>query len=74
MLIYINFYNDKKVEKFGNLSMFKYFYNKFFFNIKKIENFSTDLKQVYFVSGSIMLINKEIISNNKTYLSNFTKI
>ena len=60
-----NFYNDKKIEKFGNLSMLKYFYNKFFFNIKKIENFSTHLKQVYFVSGSIMLINREIILKNK---------
>ena len=59
-----NFYNDKKIEKFGNLSVLKYFYNKYFYNIKKIENFSTSLKQVYFVSGSIMLINKEIISNN----------
>ena len=59
-----NFYNDKKIKQFGNLPFFKYFYNKFFYNIKKENDFIENLNQVFFVSGSIMLINKEITLNH----------
>ena len=57
-------YDNKKIEYFGNLSLFKFYYNKFFNNIQKNDNVSQNLKQVFFVSGSIMLINKEITLNN----------
>jgi len=60
-----NFYNEKKINNYGNLSILKYFYNKFFYNLKKDNDLSENLKQVFFVSGSIMLINKEAISKKK---------
>ena len=59
-----NFYDDKKIENFGNLSFLKFFYNKIFYKIKKDNNLIKNLSQVFFVSGSIMLINKEITSKN----------
>lgn len=60
-----NFYNEKRINRYGNLSILKYFYNKFFYNLKKDNDLSENLKQVFFVSGSIMLINKEAISKKK---------
>ena len=60
-----DFYNDKKIKKFGNLSFFKYYYNKHFYNIQKEKNPDQNIDQVFFVSGSIMLINKEITFKNK---------
>ncbi len=57
-----NFYNEKKIDNFGNLSLLKYLYNKIFFDLKKNKDLSENLKQVFFVSGSIMLIDKEVIS------------
>ena len=59
-----NFYIEKKIKKFGNLSFLKYYYNKYLYNIKKEKNFDQNIDQVFFVSGSIMLINKEITLKN----------
>ena len=59
-----NFYNDKKIRKFGNLSFLKYYYNKIFFKIKRENNSIKNLNQVFFVSGSIMLIDKDITQKN----------
>ena len=59
------FYKDLNINKTGNLSLFKYYYNKLFFNLDLEKENLSDIKQVFFVSGSIMLINKE-----KTYEKN----
>ena len=59
------FYKDLNINKTGNLSLFKYYYNKLFFNLDLEEKNLSEIKQVFFVSGSIMLINKE-----KTYEKN----
>ena len=40
-------YDNKKIEYFGNLSLFKFYYNKFFNNIQKNDNVSQNLKQVF---------------------------
>ncbi len=53
------FYNDQKIRKTGNLSLIRFYYNKFFFNISLVKNKSMNIKDVFFVSGAIMLINKE---------------
>ncbi len=58
------FYDYKKIKNFGNLSLFKFFYNKLFFNIKREKDLLDNVNQVFFVSGSIMLINKEITLKN----------
>jgi N-acetylglucosaminyl-diphospho-decaprenol L-rhamnosyltransferase len=54
-----HFYNDKTIKKRGNLSLIKFYYNKFFFNIFLRETNFENIKQVFFVSGSIMLIDKK---------------
>ncbi len=59
-----NFYNNKKIEKYGNLSFLKFYYNKLFFNINRDKSLIENLKQVFFVSGAIMLINKELTLKN----------
>tara|TARA_B100000780_G_scaffold267552_1_gene224746 strand:+ start:511 stop:1401 length:891 start_codon:yes stop_codon:yes gene_type:complete len=59
------FYKDLNINKTGNLSLFKFYYNKLFFNLDLEKENLSDIKQVFFVSGSIMLINKE-----KTYEKN----
>ena len=59
-----NFYHDKKIKKFGNLSFLKFYYNKIFYNIKKENDYIENINQVFFVSGSIMLINKETTLNH----------
>ena len=59
------FYKDLNINKTGNLSLFKFYYNKLFFNLDLEKKNLSDIKQVFFVSGSIMLINKE-----KTYEKN----
>ena len=53
------FYKDKRVNETGNLSLIRFYYNKFFFKINLVKNDSINIKDVFFVSGSIMLINKE---------------
>ena len=55
-----NFYSNKKIKKTGNLSLFRFIYNKFLFGIKLKRNEKDEnIKKVFFVSGSIMLINKK---------------
>ena len=58
-----DFYNNKKIKDYGNLSISKFFYNKFFYKIKKETKLPENINHVFFVSGSIMLINKELIFN-----------
>tara|TARA_B100000886_G_scaffold331431_1_gene282933 strand:+ start:354 stop:1244 length:891 start_codon:yes stop_codon:yes gene_type:complete len=53
------FYKDQRINKTGNLSLIRFFYNKFFFKINLVKNVSINIKEVFFVSGAIMLINKE---------------
>jgi len=56
-----DFYNNKKIKDYGNLSISKFFYNKIFYKIKKETKLPENINHVFFVSGSIMLINKELI-------------
>ena len=56
-----NFYDDKKLKRYGNLSISRFFYNKFFYKIKKETKLPENVNHVFFVSGSIMLIDKELI-------------
>jgi len=58
-----DFYDDKKIKNYGNLSISKFFYNKIFYKIKKETKLPENINHVFFVSGSIMLINKELILN-----------
>jgi GT2 family glycosyltransferase len=58
-----DFYNNKKIKDYGNLSISKFFYNKIFYKIKKETDLPDNINHVFFVSGSIMLINKELILN-----------
>ena len=58
-----DFYNNKKIKDYGNLSVSKFFYNKIFYKIKKETKLPENINHVFFVSGSIMLINKELILN-----------
>ena len=58
-----DFYNNKKIKDYGNLSISRFFYNKFFYKIKKETKLPENINHVFFVSGSIMLINKELILN-----------
>lgn len=59
-----NFYDSNRIKNYGNLSFLKFYYNKIFYKIKKEKVLSKNLNQVFFVSGSIMLINKKIILEN----------
>ena len=52
------FYKDNYINKTGNLSFTKFFYNKFFLKINLEKQNINNIKQVFFVSGSIMLIDK----------------
>ena len=56
-----NFYDETKIKKYGNLSFLKFYYNKLFYKIKKDKDIEENINQVFFVSGSIMLINKDAI-------------
>jgi N-acetylglucosaminyl-diphospho-decaprenol L-rhamnosyltransferase len=62
-----NFYNDNKINLYGNLSKSRFYYNKIFFNLKKPNKKFNNIKEVYFVSGSIMLLNKKIIEQKKIF-------
>jgi N-acetylglucosaminyl-diphospho-decaprenol L-rhamnosyltransferase len=53
------YYKDFNIFKIGNLSLFRFYYNKFFFNISLKKTNQPNIKQVFFVSGAIMLINKD---------------
>tara|TARA_B100001093_G_scaffold505371_2_gene562614 strand:+ start:633 stop:1523 length:891 start_codon:yes stop_codon:yes gene_type:complete len=52
------FYKNKNIFKTGNLSLIKFCYNKIFFNINLNKTNLPNIKQVFFVSGAIMLIDK----------------
>jgi len=52
------FYNDKKINNTGNLSFLRFYYNKVLYNINIEKNIYENIKQVFFVSGAIMLIDK----------------
>jgi len=62
-----NFYNENKINSYGNLSKSRFYYNKIFFNLKKPNQKFNNIKEVYFVSGSIMLLNKKIIEQKKIF-------
>lgn len=62
-----NFYNENKINLYGNLSKSRFYYNKIFFNLKKPNQKFNNIKEVYFVSGSIMLLNKKIIEQKKIF-------
>jgi N-acetylglucosaminyl-diphospho-decaprenol L-rhamnosyltransferase len=53
------FYKDKNINKTGNLSSIKFYYNKLFFHINFEKKKSQNISQVFFVSGAIMLIDKD---------------
>ncbi len=52
------FYKQKNFANRGNLSLIKFYYNKFFFKIRLEKNDLPNIKEVFFVSGAVMLINK----------------
>ncbi len=54
-----NFYKDFYIKRTGNLSIIKFYYNKFFFKIDLEKKITNNIMQVFFVSGSIMLIDKK---------------
>tara|TARA_E500000178_G_scaffold294875_1_gene300407 strand:- start:1607 stop:2497 length:891 start_codon:yes stop_codon:yes gene_type:complete len=54
-----DFYNEHYMNKTGNLSLSKFYYNKFFFKISLKKQNQTNIKRVFYTSGSIMLINKD---------------
>ena len=54
-----NFYKDKLINKTGNLSLTKFFYNKLYFNVNLKKSTLENIKKVFFVSGAIMLIDKK---------------
>ena len=56
------YYNDKKMNTTGNLSIIKFYYNKIFYKINIKKNKHKNIKQVFWVCGAIMLIDK-----NNTY-------
>ena len=53
------FYKDQRITKTGNLSLIRFLYNKFFFKLNLVKNETINIKEVFFVSGAIMLINKD---------------
>ena len=52
------FYKNKNILNTGNLSLIKFYYNKFFFNINLKKTNLPNIKPSFFVSGAIMLIDK----------------
>ena len=56
------FYSEKKLNTTGNLSKIKFYYNKFLYKINIEKNSYDNIKNVLFVSGAVMLIDK-----NNTY-------
>ena len=54
-----NFYKTRYLNYSGNLSFIKFLYNKLFFNLKLDQFKIKNIKHVFFVSGSIMFIDKQ---------------
>ena len=52
-------YDESSLNKRGNLNLFQFLYNKLFFKAKLEKNEYPNIIQQFFVSGSIMLIDKE---------------
>ena len=58
-----NFYSNHKIKYTGNLSLSRFIYHKFLLNLNSNRMIiDKNIKEVYFVSGSIMLINKRNIN------------
>ena len=57
-----NIYDDQTLEKTGNLTLLQFLYNKFFYKVKLNNTNFNNIKEQFFVSGAIMLIDK-----NNTY-------
>jgi len=57
-----NIYDEQTLEKTGNLTLLQFLYNKFFYKIKLNNTNFHNIKEQFFVSGAIMLIDK-----NNTY-------
>jgi GT2 family glycosyltransferase len=51
-------YNENSIKKTGNLNKFQFLYNKFFFRAKLRKQIYPNIREQFFVSGSIMLIDK----------------
>jgi N-acetylglucosaminyl-diphospho-decaprenol L-rhamnosyltransferase len=52
-------YNESSINKTGNLNIYQYLYIKFFYKSKLEKNTNPNIKEQFFVSGSIMLIDKK---------------
>ena len=64
-----NFYSNHKIKYTGNLSLSRFIYHKFLLNLNSNRMIiDKNIKEVYFVSGSIMLINK--LNINKKFDEN----
>jgi GT2 family glycosyltransferase len=57
-----NIYDEKTLDKTGNLTLSQYLYNRIFHNVSLNETNLPNIKEQFFVSGAIMLIDK-----NNTY-------
>jgi len=57
-----NIYNEQTLDKTGNLTLLQFLYNKFFYKLKLNNTNFQNIKEQFFVSGAIMLIDK-----NNTY-------
>ena len=51
-------YNENSIKNSGNLNKFQFLYNNFFFNIRSVKNIYPNIIEQFFVSGSILLIDK----------------
>ena len=51
-------YNQNSIKNTGNLTRVQYYYNKFLFKVKLEKTNFPYIKQLFFVSGAIMLIDK----------------
>ena len=57
-----NIYDERTLNKTGNLTLSQFLYNKIFYNIGLKKTVFPNIKEQFFVSGAIMLIDK-----NNTY-------
>jgi len=57
-----NIYNEQTLDKTGNLTLLQFLYNKFFYKLKLNNTNFQNIKEQFFVSGAIMLMDK-----NNTY-------
>ena len=57
-------YNENSIKKTGNLNKFQFLYNKFFLRAKLGKQIYPNIREQFFVSGSIMLIDKNNTFND----------